>query len=289
MKAVVYCKLPQAGLGNQLLILMKAYLYAHLNNLDVTVYNYYHPTIGPYLRRERIKRNYKNYFTFKKGLLQDLVCRWIILKKKNQNLIINPSMVHNNANVSVLFNEMPHWSDFFKELKTHRQIVIDNLFSIIHPDILQKYNQMESPEIGLHVRMGDFRVLKPGEDFAKVGAVRTPEYYFIDVIKKIRHAFNSELSVTVFTDGFKDNLKGVFSLPNIHMALPDTDIGDLLHLSKSKIIVSSAGSTFSYWAGFLSNGALILHPDHIHKQIRLENDFFEGTVEDFIISALKIK
>lgn len=50
-------------------------------------------------------------------------------------------------------------------------------------------------------------------------------------------------------------------------------------MSKSKIIIASAGSTFSLWAGFVSDAALILHPDHIHAPIRpssLHTSLYEG-------------
>jgi hypothetical protein len=33
-------------------------------------------------------------------------------------------------------------------------------------------------------------------------------------------------------------------------------------------LLVSAGSTFSYWAGFLGECALIHHPDHVHAPVR---------------------
>ncbi len=50
-------------------------------------------------------------------------------------------------------------------------------------------------------------------------------------------------------------------------------------MSKAEYIITSAGSTFSEWAGFLSNAVIILHPDHIHTKIRREENLFEGPVE----------
>jgi hypothetical protein len=57
------------------------------------------------------------------------------------------------------------------------------------------------------------------------------------------------------------------------------DIADLILLSKSRVIVTSATSTFSYWAGFLSEAALIMHPAHIHGSVRPSgcmDKYYEG-------------
>jgi len=43
--------------------------------------------------------------------------------------------------------------------------------------------------------------------------------------------------------------------------------------------VTSAGSTFSYWSGFLADAPLIMHPDHIYAPIRpvsINERFYEG-------------
>jgi hypothetical protein len=59
----------------------------------------------------------------------------------------------------------------------------------------------------------------------------------------------------------------------------------MLLLSKSKIIVISTGSTFSYWSGFLSNAPMIMHPDHIHARIRNLDEkglLFEGDFDQAI-------
>ena len=66
----------------------------------------------------------------------------------------------------------------------------------------------------------------------------------------------------------------------------------MLLLSKSKIIVTSAASTFSYWSGFLSEAPIIMHPDHIHKPIRANQPsaLFEGPFDannEILINQIK--
>jgi hypothetical protein len=57
-------------------------------------------------------------------------------------------------------------------------------------------------------------------------------------------------------------------------------MADMLVLSKSKIIITSMGSTFSYWAAFLSDADVINNPLDVHPRLRNENNLFEGTLED---------
>jgi hypothetical protein len=70
-------------------------------------------------------------------------------------------------------------------------------------------------------------------------------------------------------------------MESISMVEGNTDIVDLLLMSKSKVIVTSAGSTFSYWAGFLSDAVIIMHPDHIYSPIRpstVDEILYEGAL-----------
>ncbi|MCZ2223426.1 MAG: alpha-1,2-fucosyltransferase [Chitinophagales bacterium] len=281
-KKIVLAKVPNAGLGNQLFVLLKALLYGSLHNLPVEIANYKQYHIGPYLRGEKTKRNYNDYFVFQKNIFSYLIDSAILhLKMLNKKCSFNPLLSHEPA-MCVVFNKLPHWSDYFFELNQYRDIVKELFFNILKDDILQSYKNYPSPQIGIHIRMGDFRKLNENEDFAKVGAVRTPLNYFVDVINKLRLWKNENLEATIFSDGFEHELEPLLSMDNVKLAPKNIDIGDLLYLSKSDIIVTSAGSTFSYWSGFLSDAPIIMHPDHIHKALRLEQDLFEGSIDDFL-------
>jgi hypothetical protein len=284
--SIVFVKLPHAGLCNQLFSLMKAVVHSNLTGQNFRVCNYNQLKIGPYIRFEKTKRKYNKFFKFQKGLLDDFMTRFLIYYLiKRERVIFNPP-INSKIAISSLFYHYPHWSNYFEGLNEYRQMVKKCLFEILNPKILENYHNVSSPEVGLHVRLGDFRKLKIGENFNIVGAVRTPEYYFIDIIRKLREFNGFDLPITIFTNGYKEDMPELFSLPNVIIPKPNSDIGDLLHLSKSKIIVTSAGSTFSYWAGFLSESPIILHPDYIHKPIRIDKNLFEGPI-DLYLDLLK--
>ena len=279
--SIVICKLPKAGLGNQLFPLLKAYTFGSLNRLPVFVTDYSQVKIGPYLRKEKSKRSYRGYFKFEKSWIAEQLDKWKV-KKYSAQLVPEPAIrVFNtdSAKTGYLFSEIPHWSDYFNGLKDHRDLVIRLFFELLSPAILAAADKQPPGYIGVHIRMGDFRKLRQGEDFSTVGAVRTPETYFIEVINQVRAVYGSALPVSVFTDGYRREFDELFSLPAVEMIEGNADIVDLLLLSRCKLIVCSAGSTFSYWAGFLSSAPLILHPDHIHQSIRpaaLCKQLYEG-------------
>jgi hypothetical protein len=130
------------------------------------------------------------------------------------------------------------------------------------------------------VRCGDFRRLERGEDFAKTGHARAPLGYFVGLIESLRKLHGAELPVTVFSDGHDEELGELLSVPGVRRAGRNAAIVDLLLLAGSKIIVPSPGSTFGYWAAFLSDAVVLHHPDHMHEPLRPEEvnrRFFEGS------------
>jgi len=76
-------------------------------------------------------------------------------------------------------------------------------------------------------------------------------------------------------------LQDILRLPDVCRATREADIVDLLLLARSRLLIASAGSTFSYWAGFLADAPVLLHPDHIHMPLRpsdVNQHYFEGGV-----------
>jgi hypothetical protein len=122
--------------------------------------------------------------------------------------------------------------------------------------------------IALHIRRGDFRALRPTENFAKVGNVRTSDAYFLSIISHLRAAAGSDIPITVFSDGKDDELRAFFDLPNVARSTASNDLLDLLLMARSRVIVTSAGSSFGDWAAYLSDAVVLRHPDHIHAPIR---------------------
>jgi hypothetical protein len=270
---------------------MRAYVFAHLNSLPVIVMNYKQIRLGVYLRGEKSKRNYSGYFNFKKSFFKSLLVR-LKIYLKNPPTVLEPKLIKMPTGVSLLpnyqFSEIPHWSNFFDELNVNRELVKNLFTNLLNKQIINSLKKKMPPVIGVHIRMGDFRKLSHGEDFSKSGSVRTPEQYFIDIIQSIRAINGKSLPVSVFTDGYAHEFNELLKINNVALVEGNKDIVDLILLSRSKIIITSAGSTFSYWAGFLSDSPIIMHPDHIHHSIRLshESGYYEGPFDSENISLI---
>lgn len=262
-KMLSLSKLPSAGLGNKLFSWASGAVFAHLNNCDHYIIGMTKIHLGPIFRKERRKRFYFGYFKNEVVLLPILN---YFQSSYNKKQIECGDFVSCNGNF--IFSEIPHWSDSFAKLRDFRDLIIASFWSNLTQQITSRISKHEVPFIGIHIRMGDFRVLKSTEDFSKVGAVRTPLSYFVEVTNCLLQVIGTNAPITIFSDGYDHELEEVLRLPNAKRAKEDLDIVHLAVLSKSKLIIMSAGSTFSYWAGFLSEGLLINHFQHQHSPIR---------------------
>lgn len=287
-KALSYCyaRLPKTGLGNMLLVWARALVFAHLNNLPLLVSGWSQARVGPFLRRERSKRLYLNYF---KNLNTISLFEKLIFIR-TYNWVIEPDIAplsseqHKASRSLYVFRETPHWSDYFYGIKDHRDFIREGLYHMLSQKHYEKLSNLRRPVIGVHVRRGDFRELRPGEDISQSGLTRTPLNYFKNLIDSIRVLHSVELPVTIFSDGSDDELNELLNMPNAYRSGENSDIVDLLLLSKSRIVITSRASTFSYWGAFLSDAPVILHPDHrppTHAPVRslnINRTLFEGSV-----------
>ncbi|MBX2939210.1 MAG: alpha-1,2-fucosyltransferase [Ferruginibacter sp.] len=279
--SLVWCKIPKAGLGNQLFPLLHAAVFAHINDLPLHVTGYHQIKIGPYLRSEKVKRHYAGYFIFQKNVLAErLLHIWLSVQCRFSKVIPEPELrklSNHPKNEVYIFEALPSSNYYFEQLKPHRTLVKKLFLDMIQPAMLQLIMKLTPPIVGVHIRMGDFRKLLPGEEY-NGGHVRTPETYYTDIISGIRNV-NQKLPVSVFTDGYKDEFKQLFQMPEVNMVEGNPDIVDLFLLSKSKIFVGTYGSTFSYWAAFLSDDIVIMHRFLKFASIRpeeMKEEMYEG-------------
>ncbi len=278
--AYTYVQLPHAGLGNMLLVWARARVFADINNLPLIQSSWVKPRVGWLLRGEKHPRLYIGYFV--SPSLIDMARKWWVLKTYYQ--IIDPEIsqiASRNSRVCYVFRQLPHWSDFFAGLKEYRDQLRSHIYHMLTMKYRRRLTEIQAPVIGVHIRRGDFRELRANEDFANVGLVRTPLSYFCTLISEIRDFCGTCLPVTIFSDGKDHELHDVLLLPNVHRASANADIVDMLLFSRSKLLITSAGSSFSSWAVFLSDAPALIHPDHVHAPIRsneINKKFFEGGV-----------
>ena len=240
--------------------------------------------LGPLLRRDRHTRWYTGYFD-DGGVVRALRRYRVLLSRSH---VVDPPLGPldrvdaADSNRVYVFRQLPHWSDYFDGIRDYRDFVLEALYGMLAPAHGHELARTPPPIVGVHVRRGDLREPKPGEDFRSLGGVRAPLSYFRQLIERIRDIATTALPVTIFSDGDDSELDELLRMPHVARSRGRPDIVDLLLLSRSRIILTSPGSTFSYWSGFLSNAPIVHEPRHFHTASRPENvsrHLFEGGVE----------
>ena len=264
---IVVAFLPNAGLANKLFVWAKAEIFAHLNNLPVRVFGWTYPKIGPMRRDERSERMYGRFFDTSPGhalLSLSYGGLW-------GGLVDEPSctqLVETSPKAVYLFRKVPHWSNYFGDIRNHRDLICSRLLSIVRKKYVFELDAADTPVVAMHVRRGDFRALEAGEDFRRVGGVRTRDAYFASIVHGLRSAAGNEVPITIFSDGHDAELSFLLRLPAVARAKPLNDVSQLLLMSRAPVIVTSAGSTYGEWAAYLSDAIVLRHPHHIHAPIR---------------------
>lgn len=277
MNSAVLSLLPNAGLGNKLFVWARAVAFSHLNRLDCYCLGWTIPRIGPILRGERRDIRYGKYL--QSDAMHELQGAFRLLLN---NRVFEPPIAEcemDKRDIIFVFNKLPPWNEFFVSLHAHRQIIIERFAGLPRIRIQNAVQREKRPIVSVHIRRGDFRELRDGEAFEKVGGVRTPLDYFVEIIRNIRKCSGWSVPISVFSDGTDDELQSILMVENVSRAPALPDVAHLMLMARSDVIVTSAGSTFSMWAGFLSDASIILHPDHIHAPIRpleLQDTLYEG-------------
>lgn len=255
----VYVKFPKAGLGNLMLIWAKAKLFATLNDVEIVVAPWWGLRPGAWLRNEKKKRLYAGYF--RESSIADR------LKIKafsfTAAIVKNPAIKKINAGQRsahqlYLFDKVSNGDDIFFDIREHRDFIKEEIYRMLAPAMQKQLNAFSIPVVAVHIRRGDF----------VIGNQVTSLSFFIDCINSIRKAADEILPVTVFTDAKADEIKEVLQLSKVTVAADKPDILDILLMSRSRLMVLSKSSTFSYWGAFLSD-AIVLRPhDDWQQQIR---------------------
>ena len=278
-KRSVHAVLPRAGLANRLLVWARAAVYAKTNDLPLYVQGWGHIHIGPLLRREKSMRYYGTFFNcpgYLKGVARLKQARWF----QAASVVTEPPFSQPPAENTkcIVFQTVPSKEDYFADLRGHEEFLGDAFRAMVRQRWHQSLPNQSDPFIALHVRRGDFRT---------AGIELSSEDYFAKTLSRLRAASGIERAV-VFSDATAAQVPQLAGLPNVTFAEHNSEILDLLEMSRADIIVTSLRSTFGYWGGFISKASIILDPRHDFGAIRdTSNGWFEGNIDQFEDAAAK--
>lgn len=277
-----HAKLPRTGLGNMLLVWARAAVFAELNRIPLVTSGFAALRIGPFLRFEREKRVYVRDFLPPSASAYGRALLWARLGRAIREAPIARVPDAELRPLSVyVYEALP---DFFLSFADHRELVRARLLELLTSERRRELQSAEPPVIGVHVRRGDFGRAAEGHDLSS-SLGPTPLSHFIRIIRLIREFVQKDLEVTVFSDGHDSELAPLLAMPNVRRAPRSAAIVDLLLLSRSKVVIPSAWSTFSLWSGFLADAPLLLHPmkhEHLRaiRPAKANARYYEGVVPE---------
>jgi hypothetical protein len=270
-KFIVTTRLPHAGLGNMLLVWARAVLFAELNSLPMLAPNWQTFHIGPWLRGERVKRYYGSFFSANNyhsrlnyGLQNILASQEVHTNPDIGKLDLTSPEFESPAQHIFRFDRMPPWNDYFQDLKDYQPLIKKKLYADIHQPLLNKILALPSPQIGMHIRRGDYQQPQAGEDFAVRRYVYTPLQWYIDVLGSIRNMLGLNVPVTIFSDGYPEELSEIMALPNVSISPETSALSDMIAMSRSKLLIGSAHSSFSAWSSYLGQCPTLWTLDRAH-------------------------
>jgi hypothetical protein len=268
---IVNADLPFAGLGNMLLVWARAAIFAELNHLPMVAPMWNSIHIGPWLRKERCKRYYGNFFSTRH--YTPLWQYFIGKSLKKSSIHANPPIakldlgaeeVFKHQRNIFLFDRMPPWNDYFQDLKDYQVLVKEKLYRDIHQNLLAEILQKPTPKIGIHIRRGDYQSPQEGDDFVTRRAVYTKLEWYIDVLSAIRAEVGENIPATVFSDGYPEELEDILALPDVSLSTETSALSDLITMSRSGLLIASSHSSFSAWASYLGQCPTIWQPERYH-------------------------
>jgi len=250
--SLVYVKFPKFGLGNLLLIWANAFIFSHLNNLPLLTSPWWGIHFGSWVRKEKSKRFYFGYFN--SSSFKEYVKYFFILvfAKKVRNNVFNKHYVYRDgSSILFYFDSLIFNNHMFLDILPYRDIIKHELLNLLKVDLRNRYLSMSHFDIGIHIRRGDFVVTDQA----------TPIDYFLTILKIIRESFHPNMKVKIFSDA-----------------------------SKSKVLIMSKSSSFSYWAGFLSSGLVVKAKDDWQERICFNPEhelIFDMNEQDVFRHSLK--
>ncbi len=216
--------------------------------------------IGPYLRRERDKRNY--FLLFHRGPALGGLRRLVILAHAKRIGIKTewPTPPLGSEPAILCFENAvaDNEKKSFDQVVGHASFLRRELLAITRPAYHPRVSSV--PFIAIHVRMGDFGpVAADTASLLKQNNTRLPIDWYADRLDTLRCALDQNVRAIVFSDGSDDELAVLLRRTGVSRAPRQQSVTDLLEMGYGIALIAS-GSGFSLWGAFLGSVPRISYP-----------------------------
>jgi len=158
----------------------------------------------------------------------------------------------------------------FRPFLDDHRLVYDELLKIAQPQHLRALEDTDPAPIGIHVRRGDFVQQGSYEQMISQHNSLLPLEWYVGALRAVRAAAGRDVRAYVFSDGSSEELAPLLDLPAVKRADYGSGLGDMLGLSRSRLLIAS-GSTFSMWGSYLGQVPAIWHPGKLLMHLLLKH------------------
>jgi hypothetical protein len=117
---------------------------------------------------------------------------------------------------------------FLEPVLGHRDLVRRELYRIIRPQHTRAVQQRFSPEVAIHVRLGDFGPFNPGA--TNLVNTRIDLQWYMGILTELRRHLGP-LSASVFSDGTDQELAPLLAMEDVSRITFGSGIADIVALS----------------------------------------------------------
>lgn len=249
------------GLTHGLLAWARCRLWCEQNGATMLAPFWLKLRIGPYLRRERDKRNY--FLLFHPGSAVAGIRRLLVIARAQKVEVKTEWPAAPPPGTRLLLLRF-HNALKDNEKKSFAQIVDHGPF--LRRELIaitrDRHLPRPSPEpfIAIHVRLGDFRAPPAGETAVEATTnTRLPIEWYGDRLDALRQGLGQMVRAVVFSDGSDADLAPLLARSAVVRSPRQESVTDLLSMGEGIALIAS-GSGFSLWGAFLGSSPRIAHP-----------------------------
>lgn len=289
MASYGYAKLGRFGLTHGILAWARCVIWCEQTGAQMIAPFWFKVRVGPYLRKERDKRNY--FLLFHSGSAISGFKRLFLLataQKQKAGLQL-PSAIMGPGNSAMVFENAIGSNEvkYFHQVLSHGPLLRRKLIEITRQQYIP--SEPKEPFIAIHVRLGDFTHAKLDD---KVTAnTRLPLDWYVNRLHALRLALGNNIPVILFSDGTDEDLKDLTGILNVRRAPKQQSVTDLLEMGQGIALISS-GSGFSLWGAFLGSVPRLCHPGQMivpayrDQAMEIESDYDSNLPMPFVNSVL---
>jgi hypothetical protein len=271
-----YAKLGRYGLTHGILAWARCAVWCETTGAKMIAPFWLKIRVGPYLRKERDKRNY--FLLFHDGGAISGIKRLLLLayaKKLIAGSQFPDAIKNSGANVMVFENALgSNEIKYFHQILGYGPFLRNKLIEITRRKYIPEKPQ--EPFIAIHVRLGDFTPIK--SDNTITANSRLPIDWYVNRLVALRSALGIDVPAILYSDGNDKELAALMNVQNVRRVPKQQSITDLLSMGQSIALISS-GSGFSLWGAFLGSAPRLCHPGQMivpaygNEAMEIESDF----------------